>query len=251
MYYNKMKEKFHTVFSDKRGFSLLEIIVVIVIIGVLASMAVKSVSNQAERRRFEATLAEMEALKFALIGDPDRVSDGIRTDFGFVGDMGALPTNPNQLVLDPGWGSWNGPYMEVNFQEDPNDYLNDEYGQAYVFSAVNLTIYSPGANATIKIVDSVADLLTNTVRLFVTDRDGFTPKAADLVNISVVISLQSGGTINGTVLAGGICTVNNVPIGNHVVSVSHAVLSETIPKRLSVNPGQSPAPLEIIFSSLP
>lgn len=238
-------------FVDDRGFSLLEIIVVIIIMSVLSLVALQSFGNQAEKERFEATIAEMEQLKYAVSGNPDAIVDGIRTDFGYVGDVGDVPTVITQLVADPLLGNWNGPYMRIDFQEDPDDYRYDAYGIAYDYDDNNLTFYSPGADATIQVGNTYAELTSNTVRVFITDRDGYTPQASDLGNISVVLTLQSGGTINGTVQAGGICTLTGVHIGNHVLTVTHSVLSETVPKRVSVNPGMTPSPLEIIFSSLP
>ncbi|MFC1730223.1 type II secretion system protein [candidate division KSB1 bacterium] len=248
-----VKRLYDSVRSDQRGFSLLEIVVVIIIIGVLSAIAVQNFSAQTDKRRDASTLAELQDLKRAIVGDPDKISDGIRTDFGYVGDMGALPAALSSLVIDPSGGTsnWSGPYMSVNFNEDPLDYAKDAYNENYVPSGDYLSFYSPGADATVQIAASSAPLLSNTVQILITDRDGRIPQASDLVNISVVITLQSGGSVNGTVTAGGLCTINGVHMGNHIVTVTHAVTAEVVIKRISINPGASPAPVEIIFEALP
>ena len=99
--------------QDKRGFTLLELVVVIIIMGVLSLIALRSFTSQTNTQRFEETRAEMEALKRGIVGDPDRVQDGFRVDFGYVGDMGALPAALTDLAVNPGGGNWNGPYIQT------------------------------------------------------------------------------------------------------------------------------------------
>ena len=67
-----------------------------------------------EYARFTATVQEMENLEYGMVGNPSLISNGIRTDFGFVGDMGQFPTTLDELVTDQS-GNWSGPYVAVNF----------------------------------------------------------------------------------------------------------------------------------------
>jgi len=121
------------------GFSLIEVIVVIAVISILASMAVPYAVQVIDQSRTDATRKEMEAIQKAILGDPALGTAG------FVGDMGRLPTNLGQLNTTlPGQSTgtlgvkmgWWGPYINTGF--DAQGYLNDAWGTPYRYP-------SPGA----------------------------------------------------------------------------------------------------------
>jgi len=237
------------------GFTLMEIVVVVIIIGILSLIAMQNFSKSVERDRLDATIQELEMLKIAIVGDPDKITDGIRTDFGYVGDNGSPPASLNDLV-NPGGVS----YVDVNFA-DANDYLTDAFGQSYTYSAENLTIRSegiPGANdpITIQLAESSADLTSNTVYLLLTDRNGWTPSQTDISDsISVYIKKQSSSSFvdissdpSLSIDSSGLCTITGVHIGNHFIRVNYGAY-QSVTKRVSVLPGSQPAPVEIIFGS--
>ncbi len=251
-----MNKSFNKIKKDS-GFTLMELVIVIVILSILSLVAMQSYSKRAERQRAESTIAEMEAIKMAIVGDADKIQSGVRTDFGYVGDVGGLPAALTALVTDPGIGNWNGPYMETDFVDNPTDYLYDAFGQAYVYSAATLSIYSPGAGVTIQIADAASDLTGISLKAFITDRDGFTPKTTDVGNIAVYVTLQCGTAIGGAgtpnVDATGVATLTGLTIGNHVLQGYHSAIGggETVTYYLSVNPGGITVIRDIVFSSLP
>ena len=87
-------------YLEKEAFTLIELVLIIVIIGIIGTIAMKSMQPAVERSRFEATMQEMDLLVQAVTGDPNQIQDGIRTDFGYVGDIGSLPP---KSVRIPSW----------------------------------------------------------------------------------------------------------------------------------------------------
>ena len=88
--------------SCESGFTLGEIVVVIVIIGILATVALQTMDGAVDNSRHQEAQEELGLLAEAIIGNPNLVSGGVRTDFGYVGDIGALPTSLDNLVSNPG-----------------------------------------------------------------------------------------------------------------------------------------------------
>ncbi|GAB4372748.1 MAG: hypothetical protein Kow00128_21750 [Deltaproteobacteria bacterium] len=119
------------------GFTLIEVVIVIAVIAILASMAVPYAANIINQSREETTRKEMEEIFRTIGGDP-----AVPTP-GFVGDMGRLPAGLAQLNVRGGQPlggtgtlgvkiGWFGPYMNAGF--DPNGYLNDGWGTPYAYS---------------------------------------------------------------------------------------------------------------------
>ena len=94
-------KKYYTPKWGVTGFTLIELIMVIVLLGIVAATAVMVIGNIVKQQSFDATVKEMNELKMSNIGNPDLVQSGTRTSFGYVGDMGALPGTLNDLVLTP------------------------------------------------------------------------------------------------------------------------------------------------------
>lgn len=117
----------------KNGFTLVEAIVVIAILLILGGLLTPIVSNQLTNKKIEVTEEKLKKIKKAIIGDPSVVQFGQRTDFGYVGDMGNLPTLLIDLIArgsQPAWtynttymigAGWRGPYL------DPTQYPNGKY----------------------------------------------------------------------------------------------------------------------------
>ncbi|MBI5576121.1 MAG: prepilin-type N-terminal cleavage/methylation domain-containing protein [Deltaproteobacteria bacterium] len=127
----------------RSGFSLIEVIIVIAIISILASMAVPYAAKIIDKSREETTRKEMEEISSVILGDT-KIQTG-----GFVGDVGRLPAGIDQLNVrtapplpappQGGGGGgflgvkigWYGPYVNTGF--DPQGYLNDAWGTAYAY----------------------------------------------------------------------------------------------------------------------
>ena len=114
--------------ANQRGFTLIEVVIVIVITGILLTVALKTGGKITNSARTEETLQEMDHLAFAIVGDPGSYSAGSRSEFGYVGDVGSLPPNLDALTTNPGaYSTWNGPYIDNRFVQTATDYKKDAY----------------------------------------------------------------------------------------------------------------------------
>jgi prepilin-type N-terminal cleavage/methylation domain-containing protein len=151
------------------GFSLIEVLVVLALMGLLASVIVFAVNDFDEPQRYVETMEIMADIKEALLGKPERYCNGWKQFSGYVADMGVLPAlldnadrevdiggQPKALwtrdlnndgdTQDPGidivddflwkyypdakiWAGWRGPYVE----SPRGAVLKDGWGNALMF----------------------------------------------------------------------------------------------------------------------
>jgi len=223
------------------GFTLIEILMSIVIIGILATVAMRSLEGSVERSRIQQTQNELDQLVTAIAGNPDLFANGLRSDFGYVGDIGAVPSSLDDLVTNPGLGTWNGPYVTGQFAQDAQGFKKDAWGNIYSF-ATGITIASTGGGATpmTKSAASVAaDLTSNTVTGTVTDAAG-NPPGDSAIAISITITYPDGaGSITTSTVSpgsGGLFSFTGIPIGNQQVLAVYRATDDTAAAFASVLP---------------
>lgn len=143
--------------KNQNGFSLVELVIIIVVLGILGTVATVKYMDFVNESKVKATQAEMDALRRAIIGNSQVFAGGKYIDIGYEGNVGALPTQLQDLITKPGAVpaynpasglGWNGPYLKDN----QSDYLSDAWGVNYV--------YNPAAR-TIKSVGSGEDIIVN------------------------------------------------------------------------------------------
>ena len=95
--------------GSQRGFTLVEMLLVVVIIGILAGVVAVRLSGRSEEARIVRAKADLGGnLSLAL-------------DL-FEQDAGRYPTNEeglDALVEDPGLPGWRGPYLKTGLKPDP------------------------------------------------------------------------------------------------------------------------------------
>lgn len=102
------------------GFTLIEILVVMAIIGMLAVMVAPRIFNQQAGAQRDAALSQISALEAAL--DTYRL------------EVGQYPDSLEGLVEnDSGRAAWNGPYLRREVPLDPwgNEYVYDSDGRGF------------------------------------------------------------------------------------------------------------------------
>ena len=120
--------------SRSRGFTLVEVVLVLIISAILVTVALRSGVSISDAAKTEETKQELEALEYAMVGNPSLYNNGVRADFGYVGDVGALPLNLNALATNPGLATWKGPYIKPRFSQVSNDFTLDAWGAPYQFA---------------------------------------------------------------------------------------------------------------------
>lgn len=143
-----MTKRTHSLSHEATGFTLLELVVVIAIMAVLSTVALRSMKGVASQSRFEATQRGLAQIRDAILGSPDdRQPNGSWVSRGFVADVGRLPRSLDELVYQPadvssysvGWsstdtgvlvaGGWRGPYVRLPIGATN---LFDGWASAYV-----------------------------------------------------------------------------------------------------------------------
>jgi Tfp pilus assembly major pilin PilA len=142
--------------SDESGFTLVELVIIIVTLGILAAVAIPRFSGIAENSKVTATREELHRLKLAVVGNPAAISAGVYTDRGFEGDVGFAPQRLEDLVVKPDTVvsynkftrlGWNGPYVDSS----GGDYLTDAWGVGYLYDPAQRRIASVGGGDTIAV----------------------------------------------------------------------------------------------------
>jgi len=224
------------------GFTLIELILVIVIMGVLSTIAMKALSSSVEQRRFESTVGEMEDIARAIAGDDRLVSSGFRKNFGYMGDVGSLPASLDALVSNSGgYSTWNGPYIRNDFSQDTEDYKRDAWNELYTYTG-GITLASNGGGSTIskQFANTIADLTSNSVQGVIRDSRLIPPgDSASTVSITLQFPDGSGSMTSSTISPSGsgeFTFSSSIPIGIH--SIRAIVNSDTVSKNIAVYPGQ-------------
>jgi len=232
--------------QSQNGYTLIEMVLVLVIIGIIATVGLNSLTEVSQTNRFEETRFEMGRLAAAIVGDPSLISSGGRTDFGYVGDVGSLPSNLDALITNPGgYITWNGPYYGDEFSTDGSSasFKLDAWGRAYTYSG-GTTITSTGGATTLtrNLATSSDDLLYNDITVIVYDLDRTPPGATYRDSVRVVLSYPngSGNVTNSSITprSDGLALFDSIPIGIHLLRVVYVPTADTLQRKIVVNVGQ-------------
>ncbi len=139
-----------------RGFTLVELVIIIVVLGIIAAVGIPKIGGLLGESKSSATKAELAELKKAIIGNPQVVAAGSLVSRGFEGDVGFAPERLQDLVTKPdsvqSWdriqeSGWHGPYIDAS----NSDYLSDAWGTPYAYDGSARTITSSGSGSDITV----------------------------------------------------------------------------------------------------
>ena len=100
--------------NKQRGFTLVELLLVLVILALIAGLVLPGIIGKAESAKAKAASSQIS-----------RISMSVET---FYLDTGNTPSSLEELVNEPsGVSGWNGPYIK-------NSLLKDPWGQPYSYT---------------------------------------------------------------------------------------------------------------------
>lgn len=85
-------------YSSHNGFTLVEMTVVLLLITLIASVAVRETAELGFQTRYEQTMERLDMIKQAILGNSKQVINGQQAVSGFVADMGRLPGTVRDLL---------------------------------------------------------------------------------------------------------------------------------------------------------
>jgi len=204
------------------GYSLFELLAVIIIVGIIAAVSMRSMRGAVDISRAEETKQEMNHLAWAICGNPNLVSGGVRTDFGYVGDIGALPATLDNLVTNPGYATWDGPYIHDDYYAasggSESEFKYDAWGTEYTYTGDSIISTGGGTTIAREVAYSTADLLSNVVQALIADVNN-TPPGGDASSVDVVLIYPDGSgsvdTVTTNPAGNGFASFSSVPVGHH------------------------------------
>lgn len=235
------------------GFTLIELVLVIIIIGIVASIASRSMVRVFTNANYNSTIAELEILAEAMVGNPDIVANNIRTNYGYVGDCGQFPPTLDDLVTNvSNVDGWDGPYIDIGFSDDTDYYKADAWNNPYIYTLPSNpdeapTIMTPADGDTLirEISATINSVINNTITILLLNEDGVT---VDGTNGQVQIEyVESWHDFTYSSQSG--FQISTVPIG--IFQIRAMTSGDTTYKSVAVGPDNTTTsqPMEMMVYS--
>ncbi|MEM7408173.1 MAG: prepilin-type N-terminal cleavage/methylation domain-containing protein [Pseudomonadota bacterium] len=124
------------------GFTLLELLVVLGLLGLMSTLAAEYLVNDVNRDRRDATAERIAEIRYAIAGDHSRTLNGMPAFSGYIADTGTLPKYVRDLLSNryctnvqyrnesdcvangQEWrevSNWKGPYLRATTYKDVYD----------------------------------------------------------------------------------------------------------------------------------
>ncbi len=227
------------------GFTLVETAATLAIISLVAVGLVSLSNYLLDKRQIDTTNDNLNQLRRAISGNPVIVVNEARTSFGYLGDMGGLPANLQDLWVkgsQPGFSfdtakksgaGWNGPYLEVSAAELTAAFGQDGWGTSLSYDPTSFIDPTFGATSLAKLASLGPDLTLNTsddiaINFFQSEVlsrvQGYVKDTND--NLVSGVGLTINYPQNGVLTSQGVYTddtgyysASNIPFGNRSITV--------------------------------
>lgn len=240
---------------NERGFSLIELTIVMIVAGIMLAMAMQSMTVSVNNARQVRTEREMVMLSEAIVGNATNSPSGALTDFGYVGDIGSFPGDLQALYensyADP---NWDGPYIEPGFTQDSTGFKNDEWGKPYNYTG-GTEIVSTGSGSTIssRFARSTSDYLFNNLTGIIRDRNDSLPGIilADSVIVEIDFPNGAGGVTTKTTSPNslGWFSLDSLPVGTHPVRIIYTPDVDSLRRFVTIFPRHKSNSKPYLFAS--
>jgi len=133
-----------------KGFTLIEILMVLILLAVISAVSIPSVINLSNNAKITVTTERLNEIKRAIVGDSRRVANGEYINPGFETNMGSLPTALTDLTTQGAQSTynpftkrgWRGPYIS----DTSSTWNQDAWGTTIVYSSGGRSLTSYGPN---------------------------------------------------------------------------------------------------------
>src|SRR5688572_19252858 len=127
------------------GFTLTEAAATLSIISIILAGMVTVASNVLNKWQIDVTTDRMNELRRATTGNTVIIANESREAFGYLGDMGNVPTSHQDLwvkgsqttftfdTTEKTGGCWNGPYLEMRGLEFSDMLSLDGWGNSFAY----------------------------------------------------------------------------------------------------------------------
>jgi len=138
----------------QQGFTLLEIVLVLFLMGLMASATLLLTENVEDQAKYDETQHRLAMIRTAIIGDTTRTINGRPEISGFASDMGRLPNCLRELLSQTNcadtanlplwqqdldshvWSGWRGPYLVADNERTGEVHFRDGYGNSGTTTAI-------------------------------------------------------------------------------------------------------------------
>ena len=227
------------------GFSLIEATVTLAIVAILAVGMVTVASSTLDMFQTQMTANRLDQLQRAISGDPVIVVNETRTSFGYIGDMGNLPSNLEDLwvkgsqptftfdTTKKAGAGWNGPYLDTNVVEFVDAIKQDSWGNDFSYSTTSFLDSNFNANALGQLVSlgpdfSLGDSDDITINFFESETQsriqGFVRDDDGNVvsGVGVTVNYPASGVLTtetASTDANGYYSLTDIPFGNRSLTI--------------------------------
>ncbi|MFQ5863292.1 MAG: carboxypeptidase regulatory-like domain-containing protein [Candidatus Brocadiales bacterium] len=234
------------------GFTLIDVIIILAALGILLGTMIPLTIQLMNKKRETQTIDELDRLRIAVTGNPVITIYEARAQFGYVGDMGNLPTSIEDLYKKGGQSAfsfnttkkvgagWDGPYIDPKIVEHIETLKTDAFGNDYDYTTTPFTdsttgatvegrIRSKGKDGTSATSDDLSlDFFSSQVKSKVSGVIK-TEEGDGVSGATVTMNYPNNGTLvstSTTTDSAGFYTFDDIPYGNRSVTVEPRLVIE-------------------------